>query len=138
MSLVIDSCAPAGADQPEPHRDAVLVLLHAGGLVVEHDRVRAQALPHHIGQMQLQFAAVDGQLRPLVAGPPTSRFTEDLLSEPIEEDGLLGFDRDGGQTVHHIETAEHGGGMGQQVDPDPERAQFRGRFVDAAFHTGLV
>ena len=94
------------------------------------DAVGAQALAHRGEQHALQVAAVDRELRRVVARPAAGRLGIDELAEPVEERRLARDDREPLQVVEHAERAQLGGGMRQDVDADAERQDLAARLVD--------
>ena len=93
---------------------------------------------HRRQEHALQVAAVDRELRRLVAGPAAGGLGVDELAEAIEERRLARRHRDPLQRFEHAESMELGGGMRQDVDADAERPDLSRLLVDAAGDAGAV
>jgi len=88
----------------------------------------AHRLPDH----RLQPAAVDGELRDVIARIGPAQLAPDLLAEPVGVDQLAGPHRDRVELPQQPELGELRDRMRQHVDPDPELADHRRRLVDLA------
>ena len=86
------------------------------------NRSRAGARDESIQQHHLQVAAMNRELRMLVARGAAERLLIDQLAEAIEEGRIRGRDRDLGQRLFEPERGEFLGGMRQQIDADADRA----------------
>ena len=84
--------------------------------------VAAGARDERIEQHHLQVAAMDRELRMIVAGRAAERLLIDQLAEAIEEGRVRGRDRDLRQRRLEAERGKLLGGMRQQVDADADRA----------------
>src|SRR5262249_40359005 len=118
--------APAGPVRSVPieevGRDAALVLAEGAQAMAGLDMRFAQARPHRLVDHRLQAAAMDGELRHVVAGIDAARLAPDLLAEAVGVDELVGAD---GDLVEARQQAEFGkllDGMRQRVDADAEFA----------------
>src|ERR1700722_1642239 len=84
----------------------------------------------------VQHAAVDGELRQIVAGIAPAHFGNNVLTELVDVAKLARFDADRRYGVEEVELRELAGGVRQDVDADAERFQFLGDVehdkVDAA------
>ena len=115
-----DEAGPhAARGRVEPHE--VLVGAHGVG-----------AEPRHHGTMQHpeQFAAVDRQLRPAIAGGESARLAPDALAVLGVVHDLGGGDGEREQFVEQSELGQLAHGVRQEVDADPELADRRRALVD--------
>ena len=94
------------------------------------DARRAEPREHGAMEDPEQLAAVDGELRPAVAGGQAARLAPDPLPVPGVEDELGGGDADRGQVVEEAELGQLAHGVGQDVDADAQLLHGRGRLVD--------
>ena len=78
----------------EPGGDAGAVVLEAGQLVAGVHVGAADPLDHRLVQHGLQLAAVDRELRKLVAGVEAAQVAPHLLAEAVGVDQLVGSDAD--------------------------------------------
>src|SRR5262245_42556432 len=74
---------------------------------------------HRLVDDRLQPAAMDGELRHLVAGIGAAQLAPDLLPETVVEQ-LVGSDPHRVETIEQSELAQFLDRMGQRVDPDAE------------------
>ena len=111
---------------------AALVLLDAGAKPIGDDAVLADALLHGLVQHAVQRAAVDADLRILVAGALAARLLVDELAEAVEEAALGVLDAGREQLVAQAERGEFAHAVRQQRDADAELLQLGRRLVDAA------
>ncbi len=78
----------------EMHADAGLILLDAEAMMIGDEPVVPRARAEGIEQHHLQIAAMDRELRMIVAGGAPERLLIDQLAEAIEEGRVRGCDRD--------------------------------------------
>ena len=116
----------------EQHARAVLVLLDAGTEMIGDDAIRPDALLHGAIERKMQPAAMDADLRILVAGALAARLPVDELAEAVEEAALGVLDSRREQRVAEAERGQFAHRMRQQRDADAEFFQFRRGLVDAA------
>ena len=133
----------SGSGAPAGSRKRRRTACGAGGVdadagVAGDDRVGAEALLHRGEQHALQVAAVDRELRRLVAGPASRGLGVDELAEAVEERRLARRHRDPLQRFEHAERAQLGGRVRQDVDADAERPDLRRLLVDPAGDAGAV
>ena len=114
------------------------IVLHADTLVREVHAVGAGALNKGVKQHHLQVAAMDGELRPVVAAVAAGRVRIDELPEAVVVGDLAGGDADVGQRLLEPELGQFLGGVRQKVDADAERPDLGHRLVDAAGDAGRV
>src|SRR5580693_3365386 len=86
----------------------------------------------------MQVAAVDRELRVLIAGEPAGRLPVDELAVAVEEGRLAGRDADGGQLSFEAQPGEDLRRVRQDVDADADGPQLRGSLVDFAVDAGVV
>ena len=108
-----------------------VVLLETGALPARHQTVGAATRLEGFDQNQMQVAAVNGKLRPVVTGVAPRRLGEDMLAVTVVEAGLPRGDRHLGQRLLEAELAHLTRSMRQKIDPDAERLQFRSGFINA-------
>jgi hypothetical protein len=118
--------------------DAARVLRHAGAAVVADDAVRAQALERLFEQHRLQVAAVDRELRPVVARMFARCFLEDQLAVLGEEDRLLRAHAHRVELRQQAELGQLAHRMRQQVHAHAHGLEFGHGLVHAAGNAGLV
>ncbi len=122
--------APVAAAIDDAHEHAVVCLLEpADGMTAAH-AIGAQAFGRHPQEQHLQLAAVDRELRVVVAGADAARLRPDALSVPVVVRELGGLDRGRGERVLQPEAGQHPDGVGQQVDADAERPDLARRLDD--------
>src|ERR1700728_5228616 len=78
----------------------------------------AEPRPHRLVNHALQPAAMDGELRNVVAGVEPARLAPNLLSKPVVVEQLVGPDCHGVQAVEQAEFGELLDGMRQRIDAD--------------------
>ena len=110
----------------------------AEAMTIENDAIGAGTFAERVEQHHLQVAAMNRELRVVVAGGAAERLLIDQLPEAIEEGGVLCCDRDPGQRRFKPERGEFLGRMRQQIDADADRTHLGNGFVDAAGNAGLV
>ena len=114
----------AGADR-KMQGDAVVVLLDAGAVMVGENAVGAGAALEGFQQHHLQVAAMNRELRMVVAGRAPERLLIDQLAEAVEEGRILRRDRNPRQIGLKPKRGKFLGGVRQEVDADADRADFR-------------
>ena len=102
--------------------DAALVLFEAAEPVAGVQAAFAEPRAHRLVDHALQPAAMDGELRHVIAGIDAARLAPDLLTEAVGVDQLVGADRDGVEPLHQAELLQLLDGMRQRVDADAELA----------------
>jgi len=112
----------------KPDADTGLILLNSDAVMVGQQPVGSGARTEGIEQDHLQIAAMDGELRVLVARCPSQRLPINQLTEAIEEGRVLGRDRDPRQISFKSERGKFFGGMRKQIDADPDRPDVGRRF----------
>ena len=113
-------------------------LLDAQAALAELHRILAQPSPHGLEQHLVQIGAVDGKLRPVVAGEAPARLLVDELAVTAVVAKLARLDRAGGELVGQPQLREFAHGMRQEVDADAERQHLGRRLDHAAGDAGLV
>ena len=96
------------------------------------DAAFAEPRAHRLEDRALQPAAVDRELRHVVAGVEAARLAPDLLAEPVGVDQLEGADADGVEPVEQTELRQFLDGVRQRVDADAELADGLGLLEDFA------
>ncbi|MCY1226542.1 hypothetical protein D9M72_387770 [compost metagenome] len=94
------------------------------------DRIRTQPLGHGAMQQHLELAAMDRELRPVVARRQPARFMPDALAQLVVVGERRGLDRDPGQRVAQAELGQDAYRVRQQVDAHAEGAQRFAGFPD--------
>ena len=89
-------------------------------------------------QHHLQIAAVDVELRPVVAGVAAERLLVDELAEAVVEAGFERGDGDARQLVLEPEQRELAGRVRQEADADADRPDLGRGLEDAAADATLV
>ena len=107
-------------------------------LLAEDHLVGAGARDESVEQHHLQIAAMDGELRHVVAGKAPGRLAVDVLAEAIVETIFARGDRDLGQRLLQAERAQFARGMRQDVDADADRLELGRRLEDAAGDAGAM
>jgi hypothetical protein len=102
------------------------------------DFVGARARNEFVEQHHLQVAAMDGELRHVVAGETAGRLVVDKLAEAIVETIFARGDGDFCQSLFQAEPTEFARGMRQDIDADTDRLQFGRRFEYAAGDAGAM
>src|SRR5262245_33738002 len=106
--------------------------------MAELQRIGTQSPGRGFKQHLVQVGAMDGKLRPVVAGVATARFLVDELAMPAEEGELARLDGAGYERVLQAKLAQLAHGMWQQVDADAERMDLRCRLEYTARDASLV
>src|ERR1700731_3506758 len=109
------------------HADAALILIDSDAMMVGAEPVMSGARTERLQQKHLQVAAMDRELRMLVARGAAQRLLIDQLTEAIEEGGVLRRDRGPRQIGFEAERGQLPGGMRKQIDTDADRADFSRR-----------
>ena len=102
------------------------------------DPAGAGAGAKRVQQDHLQIAAMDRELRMVVARRAPQRLLIDQLAEAVEERGVRGLDRGQLQRVFEAERGKLLDGMRKQIDADADRPDLGGGLEDAAGNFGLV
>src|SRR5580698_5723124 len=118
--------------------DAVIVLLDADAVVIGENAIRADAALEGFQQHHLQVAAMNRELRMVVAGPAPERLLIDQLAKAVEEGYIFGLDRHPRQIGLKAERSKFLGGVRQEVDADTDRPDFRRGLEDAAGNVDRV
>ena len=103
-------------------RHAAFVLRERTQPATGADRPLAQPFDHRLMNHALQAAAVDGELRHVVAGIEPALFVPDLLAVPRQIKKFGGADGDGIEPVEQADAGEFADRMRQRVDADAELA----------------
>ena len=116
-----------------------------GRILLDADAARARgqalgpdALLEGLVEYGLQIAAVDVEMRPIVAGVAAERLLVNELAEAVVEAGFEGGDRDAREGVLEPEGCELARRMRQEADADPDRPDLRRGLIDAARDAALV
>jgi hypothetical protein len=117
---------------PEAGLDAPFRLRERRERMARVHRLAAEPVEHCLVEHALQPAAVDGELRHLVAGVNPARLAPDLLAEAIGVDQLAGADRHLVEPRQQAELGQLGDGVGEHVDADAQLAEAPGGLVDLA------
>ena len=96
------------------------------------------AFAHRLKQHGLQIAAMDGELRPVIAGGAARRFPINQLSEAIEENAFTRRDRHRRKRFLQSQPGQFLRGVRKHVDANPDRTYFRQLFIDTATNAGVV
>ena len=116
--------------------DAALVLLEVAEPMAGVQPAFAEPRAHRLMDHALQPAAMDRELRHVVAGVDAARLAPDLLAEAVGVDQLVGADRDGVEPLHQAELLQFLDGVRQRVDADAKLADALGLLeqlaIDAA------
>ena len=115
-----------------------MILFDADTMMSGQQPVTAGAREESIQQHPLQVAAMNRELRMIVAGGAAERLLIDQLAEAIEEGRIRGRDRNLGQRRFEAECCQLPCGMRQQIDADADRLDFGSGFENAAGNSGLV
>src|SRR5204862_6491107 len=91
-----------------------------------------------VEQDHLQIAAMDRELRMLVAGGAAERLLVDQLAKTVEEGGVRRCDRGPGQIRLEPERGELLRCMRQQIDADADRLDRQGGLENTAGNFGLM
>src|SRR6476469_2341119 len=114
---------------------AAFVLAKGAQSMAGMDAGLAEPRPHRLPNDRLQPAAVDGELRDIIARVRPAQLAPDLLPEPISVEQLVGSDADRVEPLEQPELRELLDRMRQGVDADPELADGVRLFVDFAVDT---
>src|SRR6185436_12790432 len=106
----------------EPRGDAALILREAAQPMPDMEPAFAEPRAHRLIDHALQAAAVNGELRHIIAGIEPARLAPDLLTEPVGVDQLVRADCDGVQPLHQHELLQFLDRMRQRVDTDAKLA----------------
>src|ERR1700704_2137352 len=107
-------------------------------MMVGGQPVGSGARPKRFEQQHLQIAAMDRELRMLIARDTAERLPIDQLAETIEEGRVLSGDRDLRQIGLQPERGKFFGGMREEIDTDADRLDFGSGFKDPARNSGAV
>ena len=118
--------------------DAGLVLFDADAMTVGDEPIASRARPKSIEQHHLQIAAMDRELRMLVACRAAQRLLIDQLAEAIEEGRVPGFDRDACQRLLKSKRGKFFCCVREQIDADTDRPDLGGRLEYPAGNAALV
>src|ERR1043166_6807248 len=116
----------------EISRDARLVLTERAETVAGADAPFAQPRARRLIDHPLQPAAVNRELRHLVAGVEPARLAPDLLAEAVGVEQLVGADAHRVEPLEQAELRELLDGVRQRVDADAEFAHRLRLLVDLA------
>ena len=112
-----------GAGAIEEMRDhAALVLRERAEPAAGVDRLRPEPLLDRAMDHALQAAAMNRELRHVVAGVEAARLAPDFLAVAVEIIQFVGADRDGVERVQQPEAGQFADRMRQRVDADAEFA----------------
>ena len=78
--------------------------------------------PHRLVDHALQPAAMNGELRNVVAGVEAARLAPDLLTETVGIEQLVGADRDRIEPLEQAELGQFLDGVRQRIDADAQFA----------------
>jgi len=122
----------------EVNGDAARILRHARAAAVADHAVGAQASERLFEQHSLQIAAVDRELRPVVARMLARGFLKDQLAVFGEEDRLLRAHTHRVELRQQAEFGQLAHRMRQQVHAHAQGLEFGHGLVDATRNAGLV
>ena len=129
--------APRAVHELAP--DAVGLLPEARQMVAGVDARGAEPFEHGPMEHPKQLAAVDGELRPAVAGGQAARLAPDPLAVLGVVGEFGGGDADRGQLVKQTELRQLARRVGHHVDADAQLLHARRRLVDLdVIQTGVV
>ena len=119
-------------------RDTGVRGFQIGKGVAEADGIVAQALLHRAGQQQLEFAAMNRNLRPAIAGGDAARLAPDRSAPFVAIKKLVDFHARAAKLVEQSQFREFPRGMRQHIDAHAQRRQLRGGFIDDGLETAFV
>jgi len=138
QNLLTGGDGGAGPLVAELRHHAVRRLLPGVQVPAGDDALRPQAFARGLQQHHLQPAAVDGELRPAVAGGLAARLRPDELAALGVVGQLRGAHAQGVEPVEQAQLVQLAHRMGQQVDADAQRPDLRRGFEDRHRHPRLV
>src|SRR5581483_5839490 len=127
-----------GRGVTEVRRRARLILLDAAAFPAGTDRLRAEPRAHRLQQHELQIAAMDRELRPVITGVTARRLPINELAEAVEENRLARRYRRLGESRFEAELPEHLGRVRQHVDADTNRLDLGRGLIHARGNAGSV
>src|SRR4029079_18581895 len=110
---------------PESGGDTAAGVFESDEMSAKVQALGADARLHRVHQHNLQVAAMDGELRPLIAGELAERLAIDELAEAMEEGRILRLDGNLRQRRNEAERVEDAIGVRQDVDPHADRLDLR-------------
>ena len=128
----------AGCAVLEAGDDFIAAFLEFGELAGGVDAGGAEAGEGGFVQHGVQLAAVDGELRRVVAGVGAAEFGPDGLAEAVGVDQFAGADAGAVQRGQQAEGCEFLDRVGERVDSDAEFADFADLLEDFGLDAGLV
>jgi hypothetical protein len=102
--------------------DAAFVLRERTEAAVQMNARLSEPRAHRLVDHALESAAMDGELRDVVAGVESARLAPDLLAEPVGIEQLVSADRDRVQPLQQAEIGQFLDGVRQCIDADAELA----------------
>ena len=131
-----DGAAVRAVSVEEPGGDAALVLPEAAEAAAGVDAAFAEPRAHRLIDHALQPAAMDRELRHVIARVDAARLAPDLLAEAVGVDQFKGADRDRVEPLHQPELLQFLDRVRQGVDADAKLADAVGLLeqlaIDAA------
>ena len=122
QNIAARGVAMAAAAIEEIGGDAAIVLRERAEPAIQMDARFTQAGARRLVDDVLQPAAMDGELRNVVAGIEAARLAPDLLAEAIGIDELVGADRDRVEPVEQAEIGKLFDRMRERIDADAKLA----------------
>src|ERR1700760_323289 len=102
--------------------DAALVLGERAEPATGVDRLHTQTVHDRLMDDALKPSAVNGELRPLMAGFEAALLVPALLAMARQIEQLMGADRDFIEPIQQADACQLADCMGQRADVDPELA----------------
>ena len=117
--------AARGAAIGKARRHALIILIDAFATLVQQNAVLSQSLPHGVDQYLMQVAAMDRQLRPVIAGGTAAWLLADELTEAVVVGHFLGGDCDILQRLTDAQLGQLAHGVRLQIDTHAKPTQIR-------------
>ncbi len=121
----------AGIGIGEEGPGAGAILVKAGAFPAGEQPVGSDTLLERLEQDDLEIAAMNLKLWPIVAGQTPGRLAVHKLAEPVEECRFPSGDGDPRQRLLQAQLGQHLHRMREQTDADANRLDLGRRFVDA-------
>ena len=122
QNIAARGVAMAAAAVEEVRGDAAIVLSEGAEPAIQMNARFTQAGARRLVDDVLQPAAMDRELRNVVAGIEAARLAPDLLAEAIGIDELVGADRDRVEPVEQAEVGKLFDRMRERIDADAKLA----------------
>ncbi len=113
-------------------------MLDASASPTRDHLVGSGPLYKRVKQNHLQVAAMNRELRHVVAGETAGRLAVNELAETVVEAIFAGGHGHVRERLFETERAQFARRMGQDIDAYPDRLEFRSRFEDSACDSGAM